>query len=528
MSGYYFLSLASPYVPDPQLVAFIEAGEPPVYIGFGSIVVENPDATTKLIFDAVKKAGVRALVAKGWGGFGGDETSLPVNTYMLGNVPHDYLFKHVSAVVHHGGAGTTAAGILAGKPTVVVPFFGDQPFWGAVCTPPYGLSVSGFVVPSFPLTITNLDIQMIARVGAGPEPIPFKNLASGLLAAAILKALTPEVLQKAQRLGHRIAKEDGAAAGAKSFHAMLDIAKHRCSVSPSRVAVCRLRKTNIRLSNLAAIVLGDEGLIKSSDLKLYRPCEYDVEDGPWDPLTGGASALLGTLTSLMIGVADIPVEIMSGVKTSVQKSVLQRAEKERMGSAATSPASSTPSLGLNLSVKSSVESVVSPDTAITVNPPGSDPTAKATPKSPTAPIVNASKRAHTISLNSIISPKHTHTLTASSSSQKATLRAETGASYLTSTVLRPAMDITLSIARGFHSAPKLYGDTTVREPSKVTDFRSGVAAAGREFAFGWYDGLSGLVMQPVDGVKRNGARGFLEGIGRGFWGAILKPGSGMC
>jgi len=88
---------------------------------------------TKLIFDAVKKAGVRALVSKGWGGFGGDELSIPDNIFMLGNIPHDYLFKHVSAVVHHGGAGTTAAGILAGRPTVVVPFFGDQPFWGAVC-----------------------------------------------------------------------------------------------------------------------------------------------------------------------------------------------------------------------------------------------------------------------------------------------------------------------------------------------------------------------------------------------------------
>lgn len=240
MSGFYFLSLASSYVPDPKLVAFLESGDPPVYIGFGSIVVEDPDAMTKLIFDAVKKAGVRALVSKGWGGFGGDELSIPDNIYMLGNVPHDYLFKHVSAVVHHGGAGTTAAGILAGKPTVVVPFFGDQPFWGA----------------------------MTARAGAGPSPVPFKHLTSDSLSVAILKALKPEALEKAKTLGESIAKEDGAAEGAQSFHRMLDMDKHRCCVDPSRAATARIKKTHIRLSPLACITLGDEGLIKISDLKL--------------------------------------------------------------------------------------------------------------------------------------------------------------------------------------------------------------------------------------------------------------------
>ena len=68
---------------------------------------------------------MRALVSKGWGGLGGDKLQVPENVYMLGNVPHDWLFKHVSAVCHHGGAGTTAAGIAAGRPTIVVPFFGD-------------------------------------------------------------------------------------------------------------------------------------------------------------------------------------------------------------------------------------------------------------------------------------------------------------------------------------------------------------------------------------------------------------------
>jgi UDP:flavonoid glycosyltransferase YjiC (YdhE family) len=88
-------------------------------------VVEDPDAMTKIIFEAVKKAGIRALVSKGWGGLGGDDLAIPENIFMLGNVPHDWLFQKVVAVCHHGGAGTNAAGIAAGRPTLVVPFFGD-------------------------------------------------------------------------------------------------------------------------------------------------------------------------------------------------------------------------------------------------------------------------------------------------------------------------------------------------------------------------------------------------------------------
>ena len=122
VSGFYFLSLAQNYTPPPDLKAFLDAGPPPVYIGFGSIVLDDPNAMTKLIFDAVKKTGQRALVSKGWGGFGAEDFGIPENVFMLGNVPHDWLFKRVSCVVHHGGAGTTATGISCGKPTVVVPF----------------------------------------------------------------------------------------------------------------------------------------------------------------------------------------------------------------------------------------------------------------------------------------------------------------------------------------------------------------------------------------------------------------------
>ena len=229
---------------------------------------------TKLIFEAVKKTGQRALVSKGWGGFGGDEIGKPDGVFMLGNCPHDWLFQHVSCVVHHGGAGTTAAGIALGRPTVIVPFFGDQPFWGA----------------------------MVARAGAGPSPIPNKELTAEGLANAITKALQPETLERAKELGERIREEKGCETGAASFHAHMNVAKLRCMVAPHRAAVWRV-KTNgpktgdIRLSTFAATVLGNEGVLDVNHLRLYRPCEYPVEEHIVVSNMSGSSPILNTVGS---------------------------------------------------------------------------------------------------------------------------------------------------------------------------------------------------------------------------------------
>lgn len=240
IAGFFFLNLATNYTPAPDLAQFLAAGEPPVYIGFGSIVVDDPNAMTTMIFDAVKATGCRALVSKGWGGLGGDDLNVPDGVFMLGNVPHDWLFKHVAAVVHHGGAGTTAAGIAAGRPTVVVPFFGDQPFWGA----------------------------MVSKAGAGPDPIPYKNLTAEKLANSIKEALKPESLHKAAELSAKISKEQGAQVGAQSFHQMLKYDDLRCAVAPSHPAVWRVKRTDVRLSAKAATVLTQGGELSFSDLKL--------------------------------------------------------------------------------------------------------------------------------------------------------------------------------------------------------------------------------------------------------------------
>lgn len=203
-------------------------------------MVDDPDALTRKVFEAVRLAGVRALVATGWGGIGGS-TQVPSNVFLLGNCPHDWLFERVSCVVHHGGAGTTAAGIAAGKPTVIVPFFGDQPFWGS----------------------------MIARAGAGPQPIPSSALTASNLAAAITAALRPEIIEQAKALGRKIGAERGSENGAKSFHDRLPLKIMCCSMAPHRVTVWKVRKGDIKLSALAATVLRKEGLVNFEKLQLW-------------------------------------------------------------------------------------------------------------------------------------------------------------------------------------------------------------------------------------------------------------------
>lgn len=239
VSGFFFLKTANTYQPDPELKAFLDAGPPPVYIGFGSIVVDDPTKFTKLIFDAVKHAGVRALVSRGWSKIGGDE--VPENVFMLGNVPHDWLFNHVSAVVHHGGAGTCAIGLKLACPTVVVPFFGDQFWWAGI----------------------------IARAGAGPKAVPYKDLTADKLAENIKAALQPEVKARAKELAQKMEKEDGVKAAVEQFHHFQHTRQFACYICPEDTAVWRLRRTNIQLGTTATAVLIKTGKVRADQFKLY-------------------------------------------------------------------------------------------------------------------------------------------------------------------------------------------------------------------------------------------------------------------
>ncbi|SLM37934.1 glycosyltransferase family 1 protein [Lasallia pustulata] len=506
ISGFYFLSLAGNYTPSPELAAFLQTGSPPVYIGFGSIVVEDPNAMTKLIFDAVKKTGQRALVSKGWGGLGADALGVPDGVFMLGNVPHDWLFKHVSCVVHHGGAGTTAAGIALGKPTVIVPFFGDQTFWGA----------------------------MVAKAGAGPPPIPHKHLTSDSLASAINKALKPTALQRAQELGAMISSEKGTKVGAQSFHKSLGVDALRCALVPSRAAVWRVKRTDIRLSAFAASTLANEGSLDFSDLRLYRPKEYDSEDGPWDPISGGASALLGTMGSMMMGFADFPVEILKALR-------VKHPERGELGGnlQGTEHVDATHDGNPAGKAKDRSGSVKDGD-----RPLESAASSGVDDHNASTPSARYGSLARALSVHTR-SPSHNRRASSDMDSQKsktpvretsppgshisleAALGAGKGVGRIVGAGLKSPMDFTLGLARGFHNAPKIYGDESVRTPEKITGFQSGLKAAGKEFGFGFYDGISGLVTQPLEGAKKEGVAGLIKGFGKGIGGVVLKPGAAM-
>lgn len=523
ISGFFFLNLASDYTPLPALTDFLAAGPPPVYIGFGSIVVDDPNAMTKMIFEAVKKTGQRALVSKGWGGLGADELDIPDGIFMLGNCPHDWLFKRVSCVVHHGGAGTTAAGILAGRPTVVVPFFGDQPFWGS----------------------------MTARAGAGPKHIPYKNLTADKLADAIKEALKPELLERAAELSQKIKQEAGCEAGAESFHRQLHLADLRCSLSPSRVAVWRVNGTDIRLSALAATVLGNEGLLDLTDLRLYRPREYLTEQGPWDPISGGAAALLGTIGNLSMGIADVPVELLRSLKTA---SMEVKEGHDRRRSPGTPASGSDHTSVSDLTKSSDTLGPANPETPLMTHVSSSSSLESGFPTQEDPS--QHGQRASTMS--TVMAPDGTHRRHRSWSSHRHS-RSRSGshtrhgdAEYspcpgeavgrftldsviggaqavgkIVSAGVKSPMDFTLSLAKGFHNAPRLYGDNTVRDSEKITDLQSGLRAAGKEFGYGFYDGITGLVTQPLEGARREGAAGFVKGAAKGFGGLILKPGAGI-
>ena len=186
MTGYWFLDEGSDWQPDPALAAFLDAGEPPVYIGFGSMTTKHPDRLAREIVEGVRRAGIRAILATGWGGLA--EVNVPDSVHVIEGAPHSALFKHVSAVVHHGGAGTTAAGLRAGRPTLVCPLTVDQPFWA----------------------------HRVWKLGCGPEPLSLKRLNAEAFARRLEDLTqTGSYRTRAAVIARAIANEDGIAQAIK-------------------------------------------------------------------------------------------------------------------------------------------------------------------------------------------------------------------------------------------------------------------------------------------------------------------------
>ncbi len=182
VTGYWFLDSPANWQPSVELAHFLESGPPPVYVGFGSMSDKDPEQRTRLALRALELTGQRGVLSTGWGGVSRLETS--ANVFTVDDVPHSWLFPRMSAVVHHGGAGTTAAGLRAGVPSLITPFMMDQYFWA----------------------------DQVVKSGVGPRMVDAKRLTAEKLAQAIHTAITDNAMCAcAATFGEKIRAENGVA-----------------------------------------------------------------------------------------------------------------------------------------------------------------------------------------------------------------------------------------------------------------------------------------------------------------------------
>ncbi|HVS40526.1 MAG TPA: glycosyltransferase [Gemmataceae bacterium] len=180
LTGYWFLGAPPGWQPAADLTAFLDAGPPPVCVGFGCNHNRDAGHVTEHVIRALRRVGVRGLLLTGWGGLEAPPRS--DQFFPVESVPHDWLYPRMAAVVHHGGAGSTAAGLRAGVPSILVPFCSDQPFWA----------------------------RRVHRLGAGPKPIPRKLFCAERLERALRRAVGDGALRlRAAEIGRRIRAEDG-------------------------------------------------------------------------------------------------------------------------------------------------------------------------------------------------------------------------------------------------------------------------------------------------------------------------------
>ena len=193
-TGYPFLDEDENWRPDPALQSFLDAGPPPIYIGFGSMRLRDPERLTRTITEAIRLAGVRAIFGKGWGGLSDSEDRDDI--FQIGYAPHQKLFPLTAATIHHGGSGTTAVSLRAGKPSLVLAFSFDQPWWG----------------------------ERLHDLGVGPRPIWARKAKAAPLAKMIRQLVDREDYQRnAQAVAAKMAQEDGVREGVAAVKRFLGV-----------------------------------------------------------------------------------------------------------------------------------------------------------------------------------------------------------------------------------------------------------------------------------------------------------------
>ena len=178
VTGYYFLPPHHSYSPPAELLSFLQEGQTPICITFGSMVHKDKKRIDHIIRESLEKTGNRGIILSGWSGV--RDTSSKDLIY-LDAIPHDWLLPRCKLVIHHGGGGTTGAGLRAGIPNIVIPFLGDQPFWG----------------------------ERVNAISVGPRPILVEDLSVSRLSGAVVEAEKEIYRTRAQNISQQISREDG-------------------------------------------------------------------------------------------------------------------------------------------------------------------------------------------------------------------------------------------------------------------------------------------------------------------------------
>ncbi|GMF36559.1 unnamed protein product [Phytophthora fragariaefolia] len=290
---------SSSYTPSPELETFLGDDGGPIFVGFGSMVLQDPKGVTKMIIEAADQARVRVLVQSSWSNMAGDLV-VPDNIFFLGNCPHDWLMPRVSAVVHHGGAGTTAAGLLAGKPTFIVPFFGDQPFWG----------------------------RAVMDAGVGVEPCPISQLTVEKLRVAFQTLESPQLRARAIAMRDHMRREDGVGEAVTSFYRNLPLHHMRCDLNCGRAATLWSKKDKIRLCNECEFVVTSRPKNSPADIVVWcarsrarvwcqghhcQAAEGYRQEGAKGAVIGLVKGLGGLMISPLVGTMVFADHIATGV-----------------------------------------------------------------------------------------------------------------------------------------------------------------------------------------------------------------------
>eukprot|EP01038_Epipyxis_sp_PR26KG_P006179 gene6179-8510_t len=374
------------FVPPLQLVEFLEAGDKPIYIGFGSMVIDDVSRLLATIKEAVQVVGCRILLQSGWTKYAEDFELIAPGVMVIGAMPHDYLLYQVCGVIHHGGAGTTSAGLRAGNPTFICPFFGDQHFWA----------------------------EMVNRAGAGPPGCPISKLTTSILISAFQQLLLDDTKQNVAELSKKMLAEDGVEKGKASFYRNLPIGNMVCEVSIFNNKAVNLARVYCQSCDLKMSLEVDEIVHRKSELYNdhiripFRPSRWGIvppktvvdglqqglgvamaefAGGVWDlfakPIEGGMNnGIKGIACGMAVGMKNVVTRPVKGGKEMVGRVYTSLSSHKESGSAAIEHSlRKTGSIG-GLTTTDSLTNLISDACNLSVKKDAHSPKESLTPREP--------------------------------------------------------------------------------------------------------------------------------------------------